>query len=91
MRIEAYNQITQIYNSAKASKVKGANSAAKRDEVQISRAGRDYQVAKQAVAEASDIREDKVAQLKAQINSGNYNVEAGDFAARLIQKYNAYL
>ena len=91
MRIEAYNQVTQVYNSAKASKLKGAQGTSKRDEVQISQAGRDYQVAKQAVAETSDIREDKVAQLKAEIASGNYKVEAGDFAARLIQKYNAYL
>ena len=30
-----------------------------RDEVQISSMGRDYQIAKQAVADASDIREDK--------------------------------
>lgn len=90
MRVEAYNQIAQVYNSAKASKVKGAQNVGKRDEVQISQAGRDYQVAKQAVAETSDIREDKVAQLKADIESGNYKVEAGDFAAKLIQKYNAY-
>lgn len=91
MRIEAYNQITQIYNSTKASKIKGAQGVEKRDEVQISQVGRDYQVAKQAVAEASDIREDKVAQLKASINSGSYKVEAEDFAAKLIQKYNEYL
>lgn len=91
MRIEAYNQVTQIYNSAKASKLKGPHGTSKRDEVQISQAGRDYQVAKQAVAETSDIREDKVAKLKADIASGNYRVEAGDFAAKLIQKYNAYL
>lgn len=90
MRVEAYNQIAQIYNSAKTSKVKGAQVSGKRDEVQISQAGRDYQVAKQAVAESSDIREDKVAQLKAEIQSGNYKVEAGDFAAKLIEKYNAY-
>lgn len=90
MRIEAYNQINKVYNSAKASKLKGARSTGKRDEVQISQAGRDYQVAKQAVAETSDIREDKVAQLKADIESGNYKVEAGDFAAKLIEKYNAY-
>ncbi len=91
MRIDAYNQITQIYNSAKTSKVKGAHGVDKRDEVQISQAGRDYQVAKQAVAESADIREDKVTQLKAAVDAGTYNVEAGDFAAKLIQKYNAYL
>lgn len=90
MRIEAYNQISQVYNASKASKLKGAQVAGKRDEVQISQAGRDYQVAKQAVAESSDIREDKVAQLKAEIESGNYKVETGDFAAKLIEKYNAY-
>lgn len=90
MRIEAYNQITQIFNTSKASKIKGTGSGNKRDEVQISQAGRDYQVAKQAVAEASDIREDKVAQLKSSIASGNYKVETGDFAAKLLEKYEAY-
>ena len=90
MRIEAYNQVTQIYNSSKASKVKEANGAGKRDEVQISQAGRDYQVAKQAVSEAADIRADKVAQLKAEMEAGSYKVETGDFAAKLMEKYNAY-
>ena len=51
MRIEAYSQISQVYNTSKASRTKGSGSAGKKDEVQISRAGRDYQVAKQAVAE----------------------------------------
>ena len=90
MRVEAYNQVAQIYKTANASKIKGAQASGKRDEVQISQLGRDYQVAKQAVAESSDIREDKVAQLKAEIASGSYKVETGDFAAKLIEKYNAY-
>ena len=91
MRIEAYNQIGQVYNAGKASKVKGTGNISKRDEVQISQAGRDYQVAKQAVAEAPDVREDKVAALKNKIASGNYKVETGDFAAKLLEKYEAYL
>lgn len=90
MRIEAYNQVAQIYRSSGASKMKGTDNVSKRDEVQISQTGRDYQVAKQAVAEASDIREDKVAQLKNRIASGNYKVGAGDFAAKLLEKYEAY-
>ena len=60
MRIEAYNQVTQLYKNTKATKAEKSYSAvAGRDEVSISQAGYDYQVAKQAVAEASDIREDK--------------------------------
>ena len=90
MRIETYNQVAQIYQgskSGKAQKVYGASAG--RDEVTISRAGYDYQIAKQAVAEASDIREDKVAQLKARVESGSYKVDSGDFAGKLLEKYYA--
>ena len=88
MRIDAYNQIAQIYKTNKAGKVINASSvAAARDEVQISSLGRDYQIAKQAVQEASDIRADKVAELKAKVNAGNYHVDNGDFASKLLAKY----
>ncbi len=90
MRIEAYNQVTQIYSASRAAKSKNADSVKKRDEVQISRTGRDYQVAKQAVAEASDIREDRVIQVRKRMASGNYKVDNGDFAAKLLEKYEAY-
>jgi negative regulator of flagellin synthesis FlgM len=90
MRIEAYNQVAQVYQTTKSTTTQNANSlSAGRDEVQISTFGRDYQIAKQAVAEASDIREDRVAQLKASVNSGNYNVNIDDFTNRLLEKYNA--
>ena len=90
MRIEAYNQVSQVLGPNRASRAKGSGNTGKKDEVQISQAGRDYQVAKQAVAEAPDIRADKVAALKSSIASGNYKVETGDFAAKLIEKYEAY-
>ncbi len=90
MRIEAYNQVSRIYGSSKPSRTKGSRNVEKRDEVQISQTGRDYQVAKQAVAEAPDIREGKVSQLKSSIASGSYHVATGDFAAKLIEKYEAY-
>lgn len=72
MRIEAYNQIASIYKTSKTGKVQqpyGVSTG--RDEVQISQLGRDYQIAKQAVAEASDIREDKVAELKTSVSQEN--------------------
>ena len=40
-------------------------------------------------SEASDIREDKVSQLKSMIDAGTYSVEPGDFASKLLEKYNA--
>lgn len=63
MRIEAYNQVAQLYKTNKTSTTRPASATGMgRDEVQISSFGRDYQIAKKAVAEASDIREDKVAE-----------------------------
>lgn len=90
MRIEAYNQVSQVFSSNRASRLKNSENAGRKDKLEISQAGRDYQVAKQAVAEASDIRKDRVAALKSSIASGNYKVETGDFAAKLIEKYEAY-
>lgn len=90
MRIEAYNQVAQVYQTTGSTKNKSVNAvSAGRDEVQISSFGRDYQIAKQAVAEASDIREDRVAEIKASVNSGNYSVSVNDFAKKLLEKYNA--
>ena len=90
MRIGALNQIEQVYKSGKITKsMKAAETGAARDEVQISSFGQDYRIAKQAVADASDIREDKVARIKERVDSGNYNVDADDFASKLLEKYNA--
>ena len=90
MRIEAYNQVSQVFSSNRTSRLKGTGRAGSKDKLEISQAGRDFQVAKQAVAEAPEIRKDKVAALKSSIASGNYKVETGDFAAKLLEKYEAY-
>ncbi|MCR5415224.1 MAG: flagellar biosynthesis anti-sigma factor FlgM [Pseudobutyrivibrio sp.] len=89
MRIEAYNQVAQLYQ---ASNTKNTSAAAKtnaygRDEVQISSTGKDYQVAKAGVAEAEDIREDLVADIKEKIKNGTYEVSADDFAEKLLSQF----
>jgi negative regulator of flagellin synthesis FlgM len=90
MRIDAYNQIAQVYKTTSAAKLqKTENARHGRDEVQISSFGRDYQIAKQAVAETSDIRDEKVSKLKASVQSGDYKVDSGDFANKLFERYQA--
>lgn len=89
MRIDAYNQIAQLYGTTKINKAYKAQSTTQAsDQVSISQAGKDYQIAKKAVSEASDIREDKVAQLKNMVDSGQYKVSGEDFASKLLEKYN---
>lgn len=91
MRIEAYNQIAQIYgaqntyNTQKVSE-KASNGS---DQLSISPVGYSHQAAKAAVSDTSDVREDKVARLKAQIQAGTYSVSVEAFANKLLQNYNA--
>ncbi len=87
MRIEAYTQVQQVYNTSKTSKSTKTNSAGLRDAVQISSLGKDFQIAKQAVANAPDIREDVVAPLRASIQSGTYQVSSESFANKLLEQY----
>lgn len=93
MRIDAYNQIAQLYGVQKnynTQKVHTTPSMGS-DQISISQAGYSHQVAKAAVSEASDVREDKIAKLKAQIQDGTYSVDPADFANKLLEKYNAVL
>ena len=54
------------------------------DEVRLSSRGRVVADAMQAVQNASDVREAKVASLKAAIANGTYTSNARDIAARLL-------
>lgn len=87
MRVEAYNKINQIYQTRQKGAVKETAKTSARDELTISSTARDYQVARQALADVSDIREDKVALLKSQMSTGEYQVSADSFAAKVIAKY----
>lgn len=86
MRIEAYTQVQQIYKTQKTDKSQKKASVAATDQLQISSIGRDYQVAKQAVAASRDIREEITAPLKNRIQAGTYGVEAGAFADKLLER-----
>ncbi len=87
MRIEAYSQIQQVYGANKVNKtVKTQKSNNVSDTVKISSIGKDIQVAKQAVKEAPDVREDVTAPLKKAIQDGTYDVSGEDFADKLLAK-----
>ena len=87
MRIEAYNQIQQVYNTKQVQHTGKTEKATKTDNVQISSLGKDIQVAKQAVKNAPDIREDIVAPLKQQVQNGTYDVSADDFADKMLAEF----
>lgn len=87
MRIEAYTQVQQIYQTKKASKAEHSARTGHTDQLQISSMGKDIQTAKAAVAAAADIRENVTAPIKAALQNGTYAVEEESFAAKLYEKY----
>jgi len=88
MRIEAYNQIQQVYNSSKVQKAARTEKTGRTDAVQISSVGKDIQTVKQALAETPDIRENVVAPLKQAVQNGSYDIDDESFADKLLSRYN---
>ncbi len=87
MRIGAYAQVQQLYNTKKTSQVQKKPTANFADQVQISSLGKDIQIAKQAVANAPDVREELTTSLQSKIQNGSYEVSNEDFAAKLLNAY----
>jgi negative regulator of flagellin synthesis FlgM len=85
MRIEAYTQVQQTYNTNKTTKNEKSEKTSFSDQVQISSIGKDIQTAKQAVANSPDIREEITAPLKESIQSGTYSVSGQKFADKLLE------
>ena len=85
MRIDAYGQIGGVYGSTRPKQVRQKrNVTAPSDTVEISSAAKTFGSALQAVAGASDVREDRVAALKAAVANGTYSVSARDIAEKLV-------
>lgn len=91
MRIENLYGVAQLYNKKNAVKSNKVVNADCSDQLEISQAGRDFQLAKQAVSASSDVREDLVQDIKGRIADGTYEVSANDFASAVIEKYNQFM
>lgn len=87
MRIEAYNQVQQIYQAKKINQTQKTGNVSCTDQLQISSFGKDIQVAKAALAGAPDVREQLTAPIKAQVQNGTYIVDNATFAEKLLKKY----
>ena len=93
MRIETYTQIQQVYGTKKVGKAakpqKSSAAAAASDNFQISAFGKEMQMAKQAVKNSPDVREEVTRPIKDAIKNGTYNVSNEDFANKLLEKLGA--
>lgn len=87
MRIDAFNQISQVYGINGKMKTSQTAKTSTSDVVEISNFGKELAIAKKAVQNSSDVREDVVANFKSQIDKGTYDVSGEDFADKLMEKF----
>lgn len=87
MRIDAYNKVNQVYQTNVKTQTTKKEKMSKSDKVEISQFGRDLQVAKQAVENMPDIREEKVEVIKTAITSGTYEVSMEEVADKLVNHF----
>ena len=89
MRIDAYAQVQQLYGNKKVHKVQKETRTGFKDQLQISSKGKDIQIAKNAVMNTRDVREDVTEPLKRAVNAGTYEINPDQFAQKLFEKYNS--
>lgn len=85
MRIDTLNKVSQLYQSNSTKKLTKSSSSSSTDKLEISQAGKEYQIAKKAVSAAPDVRMDKVNDIKSRMDSGTYNVSAEEVANKLVE------
>ena len=73
-----------VGSSVQAENVSSVSHAAA--EINLSSNARDIQLAKKAIADVPDVREDRVRALKAQIENGTYHVSGNDIADLILRR-----
>lgn len=87
MRINSIGQVSQLYAANTSPKSPIPDKTSTTDRLEISSFGKEFQVAKAAVAgSASESRTKHVDQIKQQIQSGLYSVSPQAFADKMISK-----
>lgn len=80
-KLFAANMRTQRVDKA------GATGAAQRaDKVELSRESREVQAAYKAIAATPDVRADIVAEIKARLDAGQYNISGREVAQKMLAR-----
>jgi negative regulator of flagellin synthesis FlgM len=84
--IDAYVNQVQDKNNVGTPDNKPEKTAVKADTVVISDAAKRVQEARRQLDDIPDVREDKVSQLRSQIQNGTYEINADKIAGKMIKE-----
>ncbi|WP_054739641.1 flagellar biosynthesis anti-sigma factor FlgM [Cellulosilyticum ruminicola] len=88
MRIDAINKMYETYKTNGIASSSKVNKTSSKDEVALSNTAKDFRAAYKALANVPDVRQDKVDEIKEQMNNNSYNVKASAVAEKILSKYN---
>ena len=86
IKIEAYIHRTQKKNNTKDPESKGAGPAMGGDKVELSQTVREMGRLKEQLKSIPDVREEKVKEIKGQINAGTYKIDGKKIAFNMIKE-----
>jgi negative regulator of flagellin synthesis FlgM len=86
VQIDAYVNQVQDKNKVDPSENKSDKTAAKTDTVVISDAAKRIQEVRSQLDEVPDVNEEKVAQLRNEIENGTYEINADQIAGKMIRE-----
>ncbi len=94
-KIATYEVSKQLSNTANgvsddkqpAGEVKPENNATQDSIVHLSEASKEVRLAEKIIAETADVRADKVADIRAKIESGTYEIDHDEVAAKMIDSH----
>ncbi|WP_105616953.1 flagellar biosynthesis anti-sigma factor FlgM [Vallitalea okinawensis] len=85
MKINGVNRVTNIYKNNMVNKTNKVNQAKSKDTVELSSVAKDFQVAREMGKKVPDVRMEKVEEIKAMMQSNNYNIEGKEVAKKMVE------
>ncbi|MBS4535789.1 flagellar biosynthesis anti-sigma factor FlgM [Clostridium sp. D2Q-14] len=79
------NKVMNAYKKTNKNEVSENNRLGKKDEFTISKEAKDIQRAFKIAKESPDIRKEKVEEIKARYDSGNYNIDPKKVVEKMIE------
>ncbi len=85
MRVNNIDNVMKVYGNA-MNHINQRNRAERKDRIEISQRARDYQFAINRAKELPDLREEKVASIKAKVQAGAYKVNVEEIADKILNR-----
>lgn len=86
MKINGVNNVQSVMKAYGANKTEKVQKISlKEDKIEISQTGKDFQIAMEAFKNLPEVREEKINELRSQIESGTYTVDKDKLANSIIK------